>query len=69
MKKPCFAFKIAVVANALLLLVAFVGCPARKGFIDPVISPVMEDFQRLLDLPPPPDPKKDEPKPLNGSPP
>jgi hypothetical protein len=70
MKKPGIGLKVAVVVYALFLLVAFVGCPARKGFIDPVISPVMEDFQRLIDPPPPPDPKKDEPKPpLNGNPP
>ncbi len=71
MKKPGVGLKIAVILNALLLLVAFVGCPARRDrIIDPVISPVMPDFRRLLDPPSPPDPKKDEPKsPLNDSPP
>jgi hypothetical protein len=71
MKKPGFALKVAVVVNALLLVVGFVGCPARKDrtFIGPTIAPPTVDFGRLITPPPSPqDPKKDGP-PVNGSPP
>ena len=49
-KRRAFAVKIVAIANAILLVAAFVGCPSRK---DPTIMPFTiapppPDFQRLL---------------------
>jgi hypothetical protein len=48
MKKAGSALKIAVIANAILLVVAFVGCPSQRATILPHIAPPPPDFQRLL---------------------
>jgi hypothetical protein len=49
MKKSGLALKFATLANALLLVGAFVGCPARK---DPVIigtiAPPTDHFERIV---------------------
>jgi hypothetical protein len=38
--------KCAVIANAILAVVAFVGCPCRKnsGIVPPVIAPPRDNF-------------------------
>jgi hypothetical protein len=77
MKKPGLALKVAVVVNALLLVVGFVGCPARKDrtFIGPTIATPPPHFERLLTpdgtvQTSPQDPKKEGPiPPVNGGPP
>jgi hypothetical protein len=48
MKNAGLALKIAVIANAILLVVSFVGCPSQRETIIPHIAPPPPDFQRLL---------------------
>jgi hypothetical protein len=51
MKKRSLALKIAALANAILLIGAFVVCPACKNRTDVIpatISPVRDDFQRFM---------------------
>ena len=59
-KKRSVALKIAALANAILLVTAFVGCPACKNRTDimpATISPVRDDFQRFMPatISPPPE--------------
>ena len=44
MKRPSVAVKIAAVANAIVLVAAFAGCPSRRESIVPHIAPPPPDF-------------------------
>lgn len=59
MSKRNLALKVAAIANAVLLVALFVGCPARNrtDIMPGTISPVIGDFQRHV---PPDVPKTDE---------
>jgi hypothetical protein len=57
MKRRSLVLRIAVIANAVLITVAFVGCPFRKdpAVVHPVIAPPMVtiapyggNFQHIL---------------------
>lgn len=51
MKKPGLVLKIAVIANAILLLIAFVGCPSRRESIFPHIAPVPIEHNHIIPHP------------------
>jgi hypothetical protein len=56
MKKRSLVLRIIVIANALLVTAAFVGCPARKdsGIISPPIAPPPPHVPPPIAPPPPP---------------
>jgi hypothetical protein len=53
MKKPGLVLKVAAIANAVLLVAAFVGCPSQRGGVLPHIAPNPGVIPHIA--PPPPD--------------